>query len=169
MERFRLPVAVNLLLIKDDTCSSNLENQEFPRGSNSGFPGSLSILLMKRFQTGFMDDTYCPVAGCIEGGESAREAMAREAFEEAGITIAPQDLQPAAVIHRHSEADAWESISFFFIAKTWQGTPYNREPHKCSDMAFFALNALPANIPPYIQAGIKASLEGPFFLEWGFT
>lgn len=145
IERFRLPVAVNLLLIRDN-----------------------SLLLLRRFQTGFMDGCYCPIAGCIEGDESVSSAMIREAEEEAGIFIAKKDLEPAAVIHRHSTDDAWESISFFFLAENFEGTPYNREPHKCDDMRFFPLDSLPENVPPYIRAGIKASLGKKFFIEWGF-
>lgn len=146
-DRFRLPVAVCLILLQED-----------------------EILLLRRFQTGFMDGFYCPIAGCIDGGESIREAMIREAKEEAGITIKPDDLQFGTVIHRSEDnEDAWESVSFYFVAKRFEGTPTNCEPHKCDAMGFFPLSNLPENITPYVRAGIKAALKGPPFLEWGFS
>lgn len=145
IDRFCLPVAVNLLLLQED-----------------------QILLMRRFQTGFMDGCYCPIAGCIEGGESVMEAMIREAREEAGIRIMLEDLTTGSIIHRKATETMWESISFFFITRKFEGIPSNCEPQKCDDMRFFPLNELPPSCPPYIRAGIKAAFHGPFFLTWGF-
>ena len=73
---FRLPVAVHLLLIKDDR-----------------------ILLLRRHNTGYEDGNYSVVAGHIDGGEKLRSAMVREAREEAGIEISPSNLRVVGVMH----------------------------------------------------------------------
>ena len=64
MERFKLVVAVHLILIEDG-----------------------KILLLRRYHTGYEDGNYSVVAGHIDGDESVIKAMQREALEEAGITI----------------------------------------------------------------------------------
>ena len=61
MGMFLAPVAVHLLLVKDDR-----------------------VLLLKRYNTGYEDGNYSVVAGHIDGGEDLKTAMIREAREEAG-------------------------------------------------------------------------------------
>ena len=85
--RFKLPVAVHLLLIREG-----------------------QVLLLRRFNTGYEDGNYSVVAGHLDGGEEVKEAMAREAREEAGIEIAPADLQVVGVMHRLSND---ERVDFF--------------------------------------------------------
>lgn len=58
------------------------------------------ILLSRRFQTGYEDGNYGLPAGHGEYGETMREGTAREALEEIGITIHPEDLEFAVTQHR---------------------------------------------------------------------
>lgn len=60
------------------------------------------VLLSKRRNTGHRDGEYSIVAGQIEPGKSASEAIVREAREEVGIDIDRSNLEPAHVIHRDS-------------------------------------------------------------------
>jgi hypothetical protein len=43
-------------------------------------------------------------------------------------------------MHRCSDE---ERASFFFSPKRWAGQPRNAEPHKCSDLSWFPVDALP--------------------------
>ena len=142
MERFRLIPEVHLLLFRDDR-----------------------ILLLQRFNTGFEDGKYSVVAGHVDGNETARSAMAREAMEEAGLLIDPADLRLCHVIHRHSDG---ERISFFFTTDRWLGEARNLEPHKCSELAWFALSALPAPMLPYVRHAIALAREGQVYSEYGW-
>jgi len=54
------------------------------------------------------------------------------------------------------------------VAKKWQNPIQNLEPHKCKDLTFFDINSLPNNTIPYVAEGIKCSLEGVKFIEFGW-
>ncbi|MGE0120932.1 MAG: NUDIX domain-containing protein [Dongiaceae bacterium] len=122
-------------------------------------------LLSLRQNTGYEDGSYSVVAGHIERGESARQAMVREAREESGVLIHPADLFLCHVMHRRA---ADERVSFFFSAGTWTGEPMNMEPHKCGDLSWFRLDRLPDNMIPYVKAAIRMAREREIYSEFGW-
>ena len=91
--------------------------------------------------------------------------MIREAREEAGIDIKPNNLQFAGVIHRKSDD---ERIDFFFSADLWDGEIINMEPQKCDDLSWFEIDNLPPNIIPYIKKAIKNYISGVHFDTYGW-
>ncbi len=97
------------------------------------------VLLLRRYNTGYEDGKYSVVAGHVDGGEEITAAMAREAREEAGIAVAPRDLEVVGVMHRRS---AEERIDFFLAARRWTGAVTNLEPDKCDELAWFDLETL---------------------------
>lgn len=128
------------------------------------------ILLMRRINTGYRDGEYCLVSGHIEGNESLRQAMVREAMEEIGITIKPDDLEFVHVLHRREKfaKGPAERIDFFFKPKKWQGEIKNKEIDKCDKIKWFPLDNLPTNIFPYIRQVIECIDKGMEYSEYGW-
>lgn len=123
------------------------------------------ILMLRRTNTGFQDGRYSVVAGHVEEGESATRAALREITEEAGVTVAEDDLQPVSVMHRRSDE---ARIDYFFTVTRWQGDLRNAEPHKRDDLRFFPLSELPDNTVPYVRRALANLREGRTFAEFGW-
>ena len=141
-KRFQMPVAVHLLLIRKG-----------------------KILLLRRFNTGYEDGNYSVVAGHLDGNEDVKSAMIREAREEAGIEIKPNNIQIVGVIHRKSKG---ERIDFFLTADSWDNEIINTEPKKCDDLSWFEIDNLPFNIIPYVKRAIKNYISDVQFDVYGW-
>jgi 8-oxo-dGTP diphosphatase len=141
-QRFKAAVAVHLFLVRGH-----------------------QVLLLRRQNTGYQDGNYSVVAGHLDGGEQVRAAAIREAREEAGIEIAPADLSVVGVMHR---TDMDERIDFFVTADKWSGEIVNAEPEKCSELAWYDLNALPENVIPYVRRALQNYRDGVWFDSVGW-
>jgi 8-oxo-dGTP pyrophosphatase MutT (NUDIX family) len=122
-------------------------------------------LLYLRHNTGFEDGKYGLVAGHIEYGESAKQALIREALEEANIILTEEDLKFVHVSCRYSDR---ENIDIFFECDKWQGEIANNEPHKCAELKFFSLHELPSNIISYIKDVIVFTTTKVSYSEFGW-
>jgi len=120
------------------------------------------IFLMLRENTGYYDGYWSVPSGHVDAGESALQGMVREAYEEVGITIEPEDLQPKHIIHRQTDR---VNVDIFFTCNKWEGEPINSEPHKCGAIGFFPKNALPEKLIDYVSAALTTDT---FYSETGF-
>ncbi|WP_168583059.1 NUDIX domain-containing protein [Gephyromycinifex aptenodytis] len=131
------------------------------------------VLLQLRRNTGYMDGHWAAgAAGHVEAGESVTAAALREAEEELGVRIAPEDLQPLTSVHRTDGTDSpiEQRVDWFFCAQRWQGQPRALEPEKCADLQWFSLSELPTPIPAYELAVLRHWAQGslPALLTHGF-
>ena len=101
----------------------------------------------------------------VDSDEDLKTAMIREAKEEAGIEITPNNINFASVMHRKSDD---ERIDFFFIADSWEGEITNMEPQKCDDLSWFDINKLPSNTIPYIKRAIGNYISDVQFDVYGW-
>ncbi len=126
------------------------------------------ILLVHRSNTGHLDGTHSLVGGHVDGNETMRQALVREAHEEIGITIKPEDLRFVQVIH-HTTQDKRELVQFFFTTDAWQGEPYNKEPHKHDNVEWFAINALPSSLLPHVRKLLEHYPHHNPYAEFGWS
>jgi 8-oxo-dGTP diphosphatase len=142
MARFKLIPEVHLVLLRDE-----------------------KVLMLRRFNTGYEDGNYSLIAGHVDGGETFRAAMAREAAEEAGLEIGVDGLRLVHTMHRKSDE---ERLSLFFVAESWSGEPVNTEPHKCDDMRWVALSDMPPNTVPYVRVALSLIARDEAYSEFGW-
>lgn len=129
-ERYKLPVAVFMMLIKED-----------------------QILLLKRATTGWMDGFFSIPAGSLDAGEEILSAAIREAKEEVGVDVKEEDVTLANVQHCKMGEDTW--INFFYKTRVWEGEPKVCETHKHSEVKWVKISELPKDIIPYVKKGIE--------------
>jgi 8-oxo-dGTP diphosphatase len=142
MSRFTVKVAVHLFLVQDG-----------------------KVLLLRRYNTGYEDGNYSVPAGHLDGGEEVRTAMIREAREEAGVEISPEDMRVVGVMHRRALD---ERIDFFLSASVWTGEVRNMEPHKCDELSWHDLEHLPENVIPYVRKALENFRTGTWYDSYGW-
>lgn len=140
--RSKFPVAIHLLFL--------IDNQ---------------VLLLRRFNTGYEDGNYSVVAGHVDLGETVTQAAIREASEEVGVILQPQDIQVVHTMNRRSDD---ERIDFFAVVKSWKGEITNNEPEKCDELSWFSTDSLPSNIISYVKYAIENYQNELYYSEFGW-
>lgn len=129
------------------------------------------ILLIRRFNTGYQDGKYSLPAGHVDGGEPAEQAAIREALEEVGVGIKPEDLHFVHLMHRNVESDdryKLERVDIFFEATSWDGELVNCEPNKCDELRWESLDDLPENVIPEVAYALHAIDKGQYYSSYNF-
>ncbi|MGV9001798.1 MAG: NUDIX hydrolase [Candidatus Saccharimonadaceae bacterium] len=142
-ERFKLTSAVYLVLRKDD-----------------------EVLLLQRANSPYHNGMYGLVAGHMDGGELGTSAMIREAKEEAGIELLPEDLRFVHLVHTLKRGSGDEYLDIFYEASKWNGIVTNVEPHKCSDLSWFPVDNLPENMIPVIKSVLNKIKNNEHYSEY---
>ena len=125
-EHFRSLSAVFPLIIKNDK-------------------NGIQILLHRRQNTSYQDGKWdIAGSGHVDEGETAQAAVIRECSEEIGLTVKMKDLAFAHLSHRLSKDRTYYDI--YFVVNAFVGTPSIMEPEKCSELKWFAIQNLPADI-----------------------
>lgn len=139
-ERFKVVPAVYLVLRRDD-----------------------QVLLSQRLNTGHMDGYFGLPSGHHDGGETLMQAMCREAKEEIGISITPDDLTFAHVMHR--QADDGERVDFYFTCDVGDREVKNCEEEKCSELRWTSIDNLPENTIPVVRQALLAISKAEDYSE----
>lgn len=124
------------------------------------------VLLLQRQATGWMDGQFSVPAGALDAGETIKSAAIREALEEVGVTIRPQDAACAHIMHCKTGASAW--VGYFFTAVKWEGEPRVCEPEKHGGIVWCEIKALPENLIPYVRKALEMIEYGEAYSEYGW-
>lgn len=124
------------------------------------------VLLLRRCNTGYEDGNYSVVAGHLDGGEEIKAAAVREAREEVGVELAPDDLRVVGVMHRTSDH---ERVDWFLTAMRWGGQISNCEPNRCDHLGWFNMDTLPDNVIPYVRRALENYRRGRWFESFGWS
>lgn len=143
-ERFKAYVAAYLVLIKDK-----------------------QILFLRRFNTGYQDGNYSLVSGHLEGGETTKQCIIREAREEAGIVMRPEDLKVVHVTHRLTPQR--EYFDVYLRAEKWTGDIAIMEPNKCDELKWFAVDEFPENMAPEVKFALESIKQNIYYGEFGWA
>lgn len=92
--------------------------------------------------------------GSVEFNESLEQALVREINEEYGFEVEVRELLD--VVNHIIPAEKQHWVSPTFICGVKSGTPVIREPHKCDEIGWFAIDEIPEN---ELTTASKKSLE----------
>lgn len=123
-----------------------------------------SVLLSRRFQTGYMDGMLGLPSGHVEKNESFAEAVIRELYEEIAIEVELDAVNHVLTLHRYQPSGAYDYVDIFFEISSWTGVPRNNEPEKCSEVIWID----PKNsneLIPYLKTAFEHIDDGLGFVE----
>ncbi|MFB8344695.1 NUDIX hydrolase [Brucella cytisi] len=136
--RYQLSASVFVLLMKDN-----------------------EICMLKREGTDWMDGSFSIPAGGLDDGETIRAAAIREAYEEVGVKILPENLQYVHTLHSKTGNQTW--LGHFFRTTAWEGVLELPETDKHSDLQWRDINTLPTETIPYVkQAILSVAAQSPY-------
>ena len=128
------------------------------------------VLLLKRANTGYKDGQYSLPSGHVEKEGTALQAAVREAQEEVGLKLDGSALGLAHTQHRAGEdGTGMDRIDMFFEITSWQGEPINNEPHKCAELRWARLDALPENVVGEVRQALRLITDDKSYSEYNFA
>jgi 8-oxo-dGTP diphosphatase len=111
-------------------------------------------------------------AGKVEKAERFIDAAIREAKEETGVTISPENLTLALIMQRieaQEDGSMMEWVDAYFESERWEGEPHNAEPHMHDALEWLDPKNLPKNTVPAVAAALKAIEDGKTFSDYGWN
>ncbi|MDQ0840347.1 NUDIX domain-containing protein [Streptomyces sp. V1I6] len=99
------------------------------------------------------------IGGRLEAGEFFDEGAARELAEETGVHIALDRLEFCQLTHLHA-ADGERVTGVVFLANSWEGEPYNREPGTHSELVWVHPAGPPTDCHPFTHEVLRHFAAG---------
>jgi len=125
------------------------------------------LLLLQRSTARFYTNYYGLVSGKVERNETPTQAAIREAHEEIGIVIKPQDIACIGIIYEKISPEK-QLVGCSFLVHAWSGEAYNKEPEVHGQMVWAPLSKLPENIVPSHAHILEMQDKKIFYSEFGW-
>lgn len=119
------------------------------------------ILMLK--QTKYNGGAYTLVGGKIEVDETAKQALVRESWEEAGIILKEADLDLVHTLHYFKNKSG--RLVLFFKAQRWGGKLVSKERHKFKELEWHHCKNLPRQTKPIIVKVLQRMSQGYTYTE----
>ncbi|MER7054514.1 NUDIX domain-containing protein [Streptomyces sp. NPDC000351] len=121
------------------------------------------VLLQRSENAKFAQGMWDLPVGKSEPGEPITETAVRELYEETGLTVKPESLKVAHIIHGAWGVEAPNGfLTVVFVAHEWTGHPENREPRKHSQVCWVSTNAIPKAFVDTTASALHKYLSGRF-------
>lgn len=143
--------------------TNNYETATPHLASNIIFRKDAKVAFLLRQNTSWMDGHYCLIGGKVEKGETFTEAAIREAKEEAGVELKPDQLRVALTGFRQANEYDWVDVLFEVIH--YDSEPYNAESDVHASLEWLDPYNLPENTVPSIRYYMAEILAGRTFCE----
>jgi ADP-ribose pyrophosphatase YjhB (NUDIX family) len=125
------------------------------------------LAFLKRSGTDWMNGYYGLPAGRVDERESFTQAAIREAKEEVGVTLIPENLKPVLTWQRRSKDGDW--VDVVFEATQWEGELTNAEPDVHSELVWLDMDNLPENVIPDLVQMFNHLATGDVLYEMGWN
>ncbi|MFJ8364441.1 NUDIX domain-containing protein [Streptomyces sp. NPDC093984] len=99
------------------------------------------------------------IGGRLEQGEFLDEGAARELAEETGIHATQSQLEFCQLVHLHA-VDGERVVGVVFLARDWEGEPYNREPGTHSELVWVDPTSPPGDCHPFTHEVLRHFVAG---------
>ncbi|MFI5726895.1 NUDIX domain-containing protein [Streptomyces cyaneofuscatus] len=127
------------------------------------------VLIQRSENAKFAQGMWDLPDGKSEPGEPITETAVRKLYEGTGLTVKPESLKVAHIIHGAWGVEAPTGfLTVVFAAPEWTGEPENREPRKHSQVCWVDADAIPeafvdttaSALHQYLNDGSEVSLDG---------
>ncbi|PWK67841.1 ADP-ribose pyrophosphatase YjhB (NUDIX family) [Streptomyces sp. CG 926] len=127
------------------------------------------VLLQRSENAKFAQGMWDLPVGKSEPDEPITETAVRELYEETGLTVKPETLKVAHIIHGAWGVEAPNGfLTVVFATHEWTGEPENREPRKHSQVRWVDADAIPeafvdttaSALHQYMAGSSQVSLDG---------
>ncbi|MFB7591956.1 NUDIX domain-containing protein [Streptomyces sp. NPDC056169] len=123
-------------------------------------PGDGRVLTLRhQLSSWHSPDLLTVVGGRLEAGEFFDEGSARELVEETGIRVPPARLEFCQLVHLHA-ADGERLAGVVFLAREWEGDPYNREPDTHTELVWVDPASPPKGCHPFTHEVLRRFAAG---------
>jgi len=142
-----------------------MTNHKFA-GAGTIFIKDGKVLTVFRNNTLKNNNRHGLIGGRCEANETVKAAAIREAFEEVGVILKPEDLHLVHTIHSKEKNE--EVLGFYFVAENWEGEPFNKDTSKHACIEWFPLDKLPEDLIPRNRQAIECWKKGIAYSEYGW-